>query len=123
MKRRTFSGIFTGPIFGVEDLGWGDIVLALVLSALAIIAVTHGMHEGHRLDAGVTGALAVLLMTAPVAFARRSTIIVAAVMAVGTLLNWGLIGHYVRCGATLPAAFYVAFVVGSRCKGSERYIG
>ena len=28
-----------------------------------------------------------------------------------------------RCGATLPAVFYMAFVVGSRCEGRDRVIG
>jgi signal transduction histidine kinase len=41
----------------------------------------------------------------------------------GALVNWWAIGTYVRCGATLPAVFYMAFVVGSRCEGRERAIG
>ena len=122
-NRRTWARIIAGPIFGIENLGWGDIALALLLSAFAVAIVTHGMSDGHRFDAGWTGALAVLLMTLPVAFARKRPLVVAAVLLGGALFNWAVIGHYVRCGATLPAVFYMAFVVGSRCRGWYRFIG
>ena len=62
-------------------------------------------------------------MTLPVAFARKRPLLVAGVLVAGALVNWGAIGTYVRCGATLPAVFYMAFVVGSRCEGRERAIG
>jgi signal transduction histidine kinase len=123
MNRRKRSSVITGPIFGITDLGWGDIALALLLSAFAIFIVTHGKSDGHVFDAGWTGALAVLLMTLPVAFARKRPLVVAGVLLAGALINWWAIGHYVRCGATLPAVFYMAFVVGSRCEGRDRVIG
>jgi signal transduction histidine kinase len=123
MNRRKWTSVITGPIFGITDLGWGDIALALLLSAFAIFIVTHGRSHGHVLDAGWTGALAVLLMTLPVAFARKRPLVVAGVLLAGALVNWWAIGHYVRCGATLPAVFYMAFVVGSRCEGRDRVIG
>jgi len=107
----------------VADVGWGDVVLTVALSVLAVLLVTHGRSHGQRLDAGWEGALAVLLMTVPVLFARRRPLVVAGVLLGGTLLNWGLIGHYVRCGATLPAVFFLAFVVGSRCQGRQRLWG
>jgi signal transduction histidine kinase len=113
----------TGPIFGIADMGWGDVALTVALSALAVFIVTHGRSHGHRLDAGWEGSLAVLLMTVPILFARRNPPVVAGVLLGGTLLNWGLIGHYVRCGATLPAVFFVAFVIGSRCQGRQRLWG
>ncbi len=119
-SRRTWARVITGPTFGITDLGWGDIALALFLSAFAVVIVTHGKSGGHVLDAGWTGALAVLLMTLPVAFARKRPLVVAGVLVAGALINWGAIGHYVRCGATLPAVFYMAFVVGSRCQGRDR---
>jgi signal transduction histidine kinase len=121
--RRTWARVITGPTFGITDLGWGDIALALLLSVFAILIVTHGKTGGHVLDAGWTGALAVLLMTLPVAFARTRPLVVAGVLLAGALINWGAIGHYVRCGATLPAVFFMAFVVGSRCQGRDRVMG
>jgi signal transduction histidine kinase len=122
-NRRTAARFIAGPIFGVEDLGWGDIAFALILSVLAMANVIYGHSGGHRLDAGWTGALAVLLMTLPIAFARKRPLVVAAVLVGGALFNWVVIGHYVRCGATLPAIFSMAFVVGSRCRGWGRLIG
>jgi signal transduction histidine kinase len=122
-SRRTWARVITGPTFGISDVGWGDIALALFLSVFAILIVTHGRSGGHVLDAGWTGALAVLLMTLPVAFARKRPLVVASVLLAGALVNWGAIGHYVRCGATLPAVFYMAFVIGSRCQGRDRFIG
>jgi signal transduction histidine kinase len=123
MRRRTWARVITGPTFGITDLGWGDIALALLLSVFAVVIVTHGKSHGHRYDAGWTGALAVLLMTLPVAFARKRPLVVATALLGGALVNWVAIGTYVRCGATLPAVFYMAFVLGSRCQGRDRYIG
>jgi signal transduction histidine kinase len=124
MKRRTWARFIAGPTFGITDVGWGDIGLALLLSVFATIIVTHGKDAaGHVFDAGWAGALAVLLMTLPVAFARKRPLLVAGVLVAGALVNWWAIGTYVRCGATLPAVFYMAFVVGSRCEGRERAIG
>jgi len=124
MKRRTWARFIAGPTFGITDVGWGDIGLALLLSVFATVIVTHGKNAaGHVFDAGWAGALAVLLMTLPVAFARKRPLLVAGVLVAGALVNWWAIGTYVRCGATLPAVFYMAFVVGSRCKGRERAIG
>ena len=124
MKRRTWARFIAGPTFGITDVGWGDIGLALVLSVFATIIVTHGKNgAGHVFDAGWAGALAVLLMTLPVAFARKRPLLVAALLVAGALVNWWAIGTYVRCGATLPAVFYTAFVIGSRCEGRERAIG
>jgi signal transduction histidine kinase len=123
MSRRKWASVITGPTFGITDLGWGDIALALILSAFAVIIVTHGRSNGHVYDAGWAGAFAVLLMTLPVAFARKRPLVVAAVLLAGALVNWWAIGSYVRCGATLPAVFYMAFVVGSRCQGRDRVVG
>ena len=66
---------------------------------------------------GVGTALAVLLLTAPVALARRQPVATAAVLAAGAVLNWALFDHMVRCGVGLPAMFCVALVVGWRTIG------
>jgi signal transduction histidine kinase len=124
MTRRKWARFIAGPTFGITDLGWGDIALALLLSAFATIIVTHGKNSAGRVfDAGWAGALAVLLMTLPVAFARKRPLVVAGVLVAGALVNWLAVGTYVRCGATLPAVFYMAFVIGSRCEGRQRAIG
>ena len=45
MRRRTWARVITGPTFGITDLGWGDIGLALLLSVFGIILVTHGKSQ------------------------------------------------------------------------------
>jgi signal transduction histidine kinase len=86
----------------------------VLLSGYAVYLVTGG--DVRHLDGGWTAALAVLMMTGPVIFARRAPVLAAAALATGTGLNWWLIGHLIRCGAALPAVFYVAFIIGSRCE-------
>jgi signal transduction histidine kinase len=102
-----------GPLFGVGDVGLADVALGALLTGYAVYLVTGG--NARHLDGGWTAALAVLIMTAPVIFARRAPLLAAAALAAGAGLNWWLVGRLVRCGAALPAVFYVAFIVGSRC--------
>ena len=123
MSQGSHHNFITASRFGIPDVGIGDIALGLLLSAFAIVSVTDGKSHGHVLNAGLAGALCVLLMTLPVVIARRSPLVAAGALVVGALVNWGAIGHYVRCGAALPAVFYVAFVIGSRSRGRERYLG
>src|SRR5262249_36828234 len=69
------------------------------------------------------GGGAVLLMTVPVLFARRNPLLAAATLALGAVVNWLLVGHLVRCGAALPAVFFVAFAIGLRCRRREAGAG
>jgi glucose-6-phosphate-specific signal transduction histidine kinase len=117
------KGWVQGPLFGVQDLGLGDVALGVGLTVFAVLIVTHGTSGGRVLDAGWQGAVTVPLMTLPVVFARRYPLAAATALLGGVLVNWGAIGHYVRCGAALPAAFFVAFVIGSRCHGKSRLLG
>ena len=103
-----------GPLFGVREIGVGDVALGVLLSGYAAYLVTGG--DSRHLDGGWTAALAALMMTGPVIFARRAPVLAASALAAGAGLNWWLIGHLVRCGAALPAVFYVAFIMGSRCE-------
>jgi signal transduction histidine kinase len=103
------------PVFGWRDVGVADIAWALLLSVLGVTSIT-GLTNSTN-DGGVGAALAVLLVTAPVALARRQPVATAAVLAAGAVLNWALFDHMVRCGVGLPAMFYVAFVIGWRTIG------
>jgi signal transduction histidine kinase len=85
----------------------------VVLSALGVASIS-GLTDAAN-HGGVAAWLGVLLITAPVVCARRQPVVVAAVLAAGAGLNWGLFDHMVRCGVALPAVFWVAFVIGSRC--------
>ena len=62
-------------------------------------------------------------MTAPVLFARRNPLLAAAALAFGAAVNWLFIGHLVRCGAALPAVFFVAFAIGLRCRRRQAIVG
>src|SRR5277367_4219015 len=110
-----------GPLVGVGEMGGADVAFGLLLSGYAVYLVTGG--DSRHLDGGWTAALAVLMMTGPVIFARRAPLLAAAALASGAALNWWLIGHLVRCGAALPAVFYVAFVIGSRCERLRAALG
>jgi signal transduction histidine kinase len=89
--------------------------LCTVLLSAWGVALVISQHSGR-----IGAPIAVLLMVTPVAFARRSPLIVAAMLAAGALVNNLLFGHLVRCGPALPAAFYVAYVVAATKTGRER---
>ncbi len=110
-----------GRLFAASETGLADVALGVLLSGYAVFLVTGG--DSRHLDGGWTAALAVLMMTVPVIFARRAPLLAAAALATGAGLNWWLIGHLVRCGAALPAVFYVAFIIGSRCERRRATFG
>ena len=114
-------GWLVGPLFGVDQVGLADVALGVLLSGYAVYLVTGG--DDRHLDGGWTAALAALLMTGPMIFARRAPLLAATALASGAALNWWLIGHLVRCGAALPAVFYVAFVIGTRCERRRAAFG
>jgi signal transduction histidine kinase len=101
------------PIANTRDIGWGDIGLAALLSAWAVLLVT-GAWPGSSDHAGAIAAIGVLAMTAPVAWARRAPLLAAVTVAAGALVNGLLIGPLVRCGPGLPAVLLIAFFAGTR---------
>ncbi len=121
MRRRASTRWLLGPVFGISDVGLADVAVASLLSIYAVCLVTG--HNSKHLDGGWTAALAVLLMTLPVVVARRRPLIAAGALAIGAGVNWLLIGDLVRCGATLPAVFYTAFMIGSRCERRRTVLG
>jgi signal transduction histidine kinase len=121
MTRRASTRWLLGPLFGVSEVGLADLAVAGLLSLYAVVLVTG--HNSKHLDGGWTAALAVLLMTLPVVLARRAPLITAAALAVGVGVNWLAIGTLIRCGATLPAVFYTAFTVGTRCGRRQTLVG
>jgi hypothetical protein len=107
--------VLTGPVLGLRDIGTGDLALALGLSAFGVGLTSGLVNTGHP-HGGVVASIAVLFMTVPVLFARRKPVLAATTLALGALVNWWFIPHMVRCGAALPAVFFVAFAVGLRCR-------
>ncbi len=104
------------PARGAREIGWGDVLLAGILSLYAIALVTGVIKTGHP-HGGVIAAVAVLAMTLPVAFERRAPGAAGAAVAVGAAANGLLIGPMVRCGPALPAVLAIAFFAGTRLDG------
>src|SRR5579863_9718431 len=113
MTRKSAVSWLWRPAGNARDIGWGDIALAALLSAWAVLLVT-GLWPGSTDHGGVLAAVGVLAMTVPVAWERRAPLAAAAVLAAGALGNALLIGPMVRCGPALPAVLVVAFFAGTR---------
>lgn len=92
---RTVSFLWR-PVLGARDIGWGDAGLAAALSVYAILLVGNVVTTVPH--GGALAAVAVLAMTAPVAWERRAPVVAAAVVAIGAAANELLIGKMVRCG-------------------------
>jgi hypothetical protein len=99
-----------------------DIAAAAILSAYAVGLTSGALHTNHP-HGGVGASIGVLTMTLPVAWRRRMPLAAAGVLAVAAVLNGLIFGSMVRCGATLPAVFLVAFAVGSRCDRARSAAG
>ena len=89
------------------------VTLACALS-LYVVALVHGQNGGVAVCAAATA------MTLPAAFAPRAPLAAAGVLAVATAANELFFGHLVRCGATLPAVFFVAYLAGRARVGRAR---
>ncbi len=124
MSRRLSARWLSASVLGRRDVAVGDVAFAGLLGFLgALSALGLTGSNAQAWNAGAGAALAVLTMTTPVVLARRYPVPVAATLAVGAALNWALIGHLVRCGTGLPAVFYAAFVIGSRCTWRPALVG
>jgi len=107
------------PAASTRDVGWGDIVLALLLSAFMVLLVGGILSPSATGNphGGAVAAVFGLLMTAPVLWERRAPLTVAAVLAVGTLANELIIGSMIRCGPALPAVLVTAYFAATRLTG------
>jgi signal transduction histidine kinase len=104
------------PVGTLRDIGWGDVAFAAFLSLFAVFIVS-GVQpavQPSNLHGSALAAIAVLAMTAPVAWERRAPLAAAAIVAVGAVVNELLIGPLVRCGPGLPAVLAIAFFAGTR---------
>lgn len=116
------SSWLTRSIPGLPGIGLVEIGAAALFTAFGV-ALTSGLIATKPTHQGPSAAIAVLLMTAPVLFARRRPVAVAAALAAGAAVNWLAIGHMVRCGACLPAVFFAAFMLGARAGRRDRVLG
>ena len=107
------------PLGRSQRIAVADALVGAVLGILGAVSALglsglSGSNTGSP-HAGWPAAVVGLLMTAPVALARRYPVGVAVVLGVGAVVNGLVIGTLVRCGAALPAAFYAAFAIGWQC--------
>jgi signal transduction histidine kinase len=122
VTRPVASRLLTYPVLGLSGVGLGDLALGLGLSVFGV-ALAAGLVDPRNPRGDVVGCIAVLLMTAPVVFARRAPLLASAALAFGAVVNSVLVGHLVRCGAALPAVFFVAFAIGLRCNRRKAVVG
>jgi signal transduction histidine kinase len=95
---------------------WAEIAVfafALALSVYVVILV-----RGQA--GGVAACVAATAMTLPVAFARRAPLAAAGVLAAAAAANELFFGHLIRCGAALPAVFFLAYLAGRSRAGRAR---
>jgi hypothetical protein len=124
MSQQVSARWLRSPVLGLPGVAVGDVLFALVLCVFSVASAAGvSGSNAHNANAGWAASLAVLLMVAPVVAARRYPVAVAAVLAAGAALNWVAIGHLARCGTGLPAVFYVAFVIGARCRWRPAVVG
>jgi hypothetical protein len=93
--------------------GWDvtGVLLAVLLSIYGVALTSGLVHTGHP-HGYIGAAFGVLAMTLPVAWARRYPGVAATCLCAAAPINVAAFGSLVRCGATLPAVFYVAFCAG-----------
>lgn len=111
-----FAGWFRRPLFGIRDLAVLPVAFAVALSLGELLIIGKG-------GGAFWSRAAVLTMIAPVVLARRAPLAAAVAQAAATMLNGLVLGHLVRCGACLPAAFYIAYVIGNRTVARVRTAG
>ncbi len=90
VARRAVTRVLTYPVFGLRDVGTADVALAVALSVYGVASAAGLVNEHNH--AGAVGCTAVLLMTAPVLFARRNPLLAAAALAFGAVVNSVFIG-------------------------------
>jgi hypothetical protein len=102
--------------------GMPDLIVGIALS-VGVFALVHVHLYASDPHAGVVGGLLAVLITLPVVWARRYPLSAVAVAAAGALISWLAVGHYVRCGAVIPAGMWLACVIGLRLRGRAALVG
>jgi hypothetical protein len=97
----------------VAGLGVLDIAAAVMLSGYAVALTSGAVPTGHP-HGGAGASAGVIAMTLPVAWRRRAPLAAACVLAAAAVADGLVFGSMVRCGATLPAVFLVAYTIGVR---------
>ena len=99
-----------------------NIAAGLILSA-GVFTLVHVHLDPTDPHGSVLAGIAAIGMTLPVLWARRWPLAATAVIAVASLANWVFVGHYIRCGAAFPAAFWIACLLGLRVRDRSWIFG
>jgi signal transduction histidine kinase len=115
--------VSSGPASrGLRQLGVANIAAGLILS-VGVFTLVHVHLDPTDPHGSVLAGIAAVPMTLPVLWARRSPLTATAVVAVASLANWIFVGHYIRCGAAIPAAFWIACVLGFQVRDRRWIVG
>src|SRR5712692_2661545 len=116
VNRMSLGSWLWRPVWGLREVGRGDVMLAGLLSVLAIGLGSGLLRTGHP-HGGAAAAAGAVAMTLPVTWERRAPLAAAAAVAAAAPLNGLIAGPMVRCAAALPAVFAIAYFTGTRCSG------
>ncbi len=105
----------------VAGFGLVDLVVGVLLSVAVFVLVHVDLYASDP-HGNVINALVATSMTLPVVWARRYPMLAAATVATGAVVNWLFVGQYVRCGAAVPAALWLACVMGLELRGRRALI-
>ncbi len=107
---------------GQLDVPALDLVAALLLS-VAAVCLTSGLVRTGSAHGGVLAGMCSVFLTLPVVFARRAPVAAAMIILVAAAGNVLIAGRIVRCGVALPAAFWIAFMIGYSARGPRALAG
>jgi hypothetical protein len=111
----------------VDDVRWGDAVLATALTALGVLLMVENIHGGDatvRIDSHSWLLVPVFAAaTVPILWRRRNLTAVFVVTAAALVVHVVAFGWVVRCGAGLPLAVALAYAAGRLWSGRASVIG
>lgn len=108
--RVSLTAVREGPV------AVADIVAGVGLSAVVFVIVHVDLYASDP-HGNVLAGVAAMLMTLPVVVARSYPLPATVFAAGAALTNWVVVGEYVRCGAAIPTALWLACAVGLRLRG------
>lgn len=104
------------------DVGFRDLLLALVFSALGVLLMVENVNEAAE-NAPVAAVPVFLLVSVPLIWRRSAPLAAAAGVLAAVLLHTALFGSLTRCGVAFPVAFLMAFATGAYLDRREARIG
>ena len=107
---------------GPLDVAPLDLVAGVVLSVAAVSLTTGLVSTGFPHGGTLAGVCSVFL-TLPVVFARRAPVAASLIIVLAAAGNVLVAGQMVRCGVSLPAAFWIAFMLGYSSRGPRAMAG